>query len=158
MIEQFGQHLAQAVAGTRIGGLAADQKHIQPVPQHVVIQVQGCHVQLPRPIEPQIVEEALGLQHGLADIPVGVAIEDIDQLFVPALQVETPDGGEQEGDRDGGEQQIVALASSHLMTSMRTSCHTMPLWMADKSSSGYAEKGISSQSGPLLRRVSGLSS
>ncbi|MNJ47445.1 hypothetical protein D3C77_426030 [compost metagenome] len=146
------------MTGARICGLAADQEHIQPVPQQIVIQAQGLHLEGTRPIEAQIVEKTLGFLHHLADVPVDVAVEDIDQLLVAALQQQAPDGGEQKQQRDGCEQQIVALSAGHLTTSMRIVCQTMLLWMAETSISGWAESGISSQSGPLLRRVSGLSS
>ncbi|MNC14752.1 hypothetical protein D3C75_625400 [compost metagenome] len=125
LVKQPGQHSPQPVTGARICGLAADQEHIQPVPQQIVIQAQGLHLEGTRPIEAQIVKETLGFQHDLADVPVGVAIEHIDQLLVPILQQQPPDGREEKQQRDGREQQIVALSTSHGMTSMRTSCHTM---------------------------------
>ncbi len=125
LVKQPGQHSPQPMAGARIGGFAADQKHIQPIPQQIVIQAQGLHLEGSRPIEAQIVKETLGFQHDLADVPVGVAIEHIDQLLVPILQQQPPDGREEKQQRDGREQQIVALSTSHGMTSMRTSCHTM---------------------------------
>ncbi|MNC70505.1 hypothetical protein D3C75_1213250 [compost metagenome] len=90
MIKQPRHHLAQPVAATGIGGLAADEEDVQPVPQQIVIQAQDLHLQRPRPIEAQVIEEALGLQHGLADVPMDVAIEGIHQLLVTMLQVETP--------------------------------------------------------------------
>ena len=125
LVKQPGQHASQSMTSARIGGFAADQKHIQPIPQQIVIQAQGLHLEGSRPIEAQIVKETLGFQHDLADVPVGVAIEHIDQLLVPILQQQPPDGREEKQQRDGREQQIVALSTSHGMTSMRTSCHTM---------------------------------
>ncbi|MNK85862.1 hypothetical protein D3C87_1057590 [compost metagenome] len=115
------------MAGAGICGLAADQEHIQSIPQQIVIQAQGLHLEAPRPIEAQAIKETLGLQHDLADVPVGVAIEDIDQLLVPTLQQQPPDGGEQKQQGDGRQQQVMTVATSHGMTSMRTSCHTMKL-------------------------------
>ncbi len=56
------------------------------------MQAQGLHIESPGPIEAQIVEEALGLLHHLADVPVDIAIELVDELFVAALQQQAPDG------------------------------------------------------------------
>ena len=152
------KHLPQPMPRPRIGGLGTDQEHIQPVPQQVVIQAQGRHVERPGTVEAHIIEKSLGLLHYLADVPVGVAVEHVNELLVPTLQQQPPEGREEKQQGNGCKQQVISLSSRHGTTSMRITCQTMLLWMADTSMSGWAERGTSSQSGPLLRRVSGLSS
>ncbi|QOI95019.1 hypothetical protein G7042_07775 [Aeromonas salmonicida subsp. masoucida] len=47
-----------------------------------------------------VVEKTLGLQHHLADVPVDVAIEGIDQLLLAVLQIEPATRGEQKQQGD----------------------------------------------------------
>ena len=108
LLEQSGQRLAEPVPLARLGSFAADEKDIEPVPQQIVIQAQGLHPQPAGPVELQIVEETLGFQHHLADVPVDIAVEGIDQLLLPMLQIETAARGEQKQQRHRNQQQFVA--------------------------------------------------
>ncbi len=92
----------------RLGGFTADEKDVEPVPQQIVIQAQGLHLHLADPIEPQIGEKTLGFQHHLADVPVDVAVEGVDQLFLAMLQIEAAARREQKQQRDRHQQQFVA--------------------------------------------------
>ena len=88
LLEQPGDMPAQSIALPNLGGLAADKEDIEPVPQQIVMKAQGLHLQPASPIEAQIEEKALGLQHYLADVPVDIAVVGIEQLILFVLQIE----------------------------------------------------------------------
>ncbi len=108
LLEQGGQHLAEPVPLAHLGGFTADEEDVEPVPQQIVIEAQGLHRLSASPIELQVVEETLGFEHHLADVPVDIAVESIDQLLLPILQIEAAARREQKQQRHRNQQQILA--------------------------------------------------